>query len=379
MKTRRRLCLAAAAGMLLCLCVSGQAPALTIQFNYDYDTLGFFNPAVNPYADQARATLENAGRSYEMFTDSLLPIVPSGGNTWSAVFFSPASGDLTYLPGLVVPADTMIVFVGGHNLGSLTLGSAGPGSYYKASDTPDWLNTVTARGQAGAMTNPKQDIGPWGGWITFNTNSTVLWSYDLASAPSDNGQNDFFSTCLHELAHVLGFGTSESWHNLVDLDNHLFLGPAAAGLYGGPVPLAGESHWADGTQGLSGGQAQEATMTPALTTGTRKRLTSLDVAALVDVGWQMPTPGDANLDGVIDAADYLTLKGNFAGPTSATWTDGDFDFDGAVTWLDLLALATSISAVVPTQPAQSPEPAALAILAVGGLAALRRRKGGLSS
>jgi len=371
MKTCRLHCLAAAAGMLLCLCASGPAPALTIQFNYDYDTQGFFNPAVNPYAAQARAALENAGRNYEMFTDSLLPIVSGGDNTWSAGFFGPGTGVWTSLPGLAVPADTLIVFVGGHDLGSIVLGSAGPGGY-QISGTQEWVDTVTARGQAGALSGAKTDFGPWGGSIAFN--NTASWSYDVASAPSNGEQDDFFSTCLHELAHVLGFGSCESWNNLVNSSNQTFTGGAAEAVYGGPVPLAGDSHWADGTQGLSGGQAQDAEMDPSLTTGTRKRLTTLDVAALVDIGWQMPMAGDANLDGLIDAADYMTLKQNFAGPRTVTWTSGDFDFDGAVTWRDLSALEANIVAVAPTQPAQLPEPTALALVAGGGLAAMRRRK-----
>jgi len=371
MKTRRADCLAIAAGMLLCLCAPGAAPALTIQFNYDYDTAGFFNPAVNPYAAQARATLENAGRNYEMFTDSLLEIVPGGINTWSATFTNPSTGSGAVLPGLVVPADTMIVFVGGRDIGS-SLGVGGPGGF-SAGGYSEWFDLLKSRGQAGALLNPKQDFGPWGGFISFN--NTSQWNYDLASGPANNAQNDFFSTCLHELAHVLGFGLAGSWTRLVNSSNHTFLGPSSEGLYGGPVPLdSGNAHWASGTKGLSGGQVRQAEMTPALTTGTRKRLTTLDVGALEDIGWQMPAAGDANLDGIVDAADYVTVKRNLGRFVSATWTDGDFDFDGAVTWRDLAALEANFGAVFPTQPAQAPEPATLTLLAAGCLAIRRRNR-----
>jgi hypothetical protein len=357
--------------LLLFLCMSCPAPALTIRFNYDYDTLGFFNPG-SPNGAQARATLENAGRNYEMFTDSLLAIVPGGGNKWSAVFDNPATGSSVSLPGLVVPADTMIVFVGARNLGSNILGEGGPGGY-SVSGTQGWLDTVAARGQGGALLDPQRDFGPWGGAVTFGSN--VTWNYNLASGPGNTGQNDFFSTCLHELAHVLGFGTCESWYRLVNSSDNTFAGPSSESLYGGPVPLYGDSaHWTSGTQGLSGGQVQEAAMDPALTTGTRKRLTGLDVAGLADLGWQIPARGDANLDGIVDAADYVNLKRDFAGPPTATWTGGDFDFDGAVTWRDLAALEGNFGNLSPTQPAQLPEPAAPALLAAGCLAILRRRK-----
>jgi hypothetical protein len=371
MKTCRVDCLAVAAGMLLCLCASSPARALTIQFRCDYDTAGFFNPAVNPYAAQARATLENAGRNYEMFTDSLPAIAPGGDNTWSANFTNPATGSGALLSGLVVPADTMIVFVGGRDMGSLFLGSAGPGGF-SAGGSDEWLALVESRGQAGALLTPPRDFGPWGGSISFNI--AADWNYDPASGPGNGDQHDFFSVCLHELAHVLGFGSCESWDNLVDSSNDNFIGSASEAVYGGPVPLSGDAHWEYGTQGLSGGQAQEAAMSPALTAGTRKRLTTLDLAGLVDVGWQMPTKGDANLDGVVNGADYMILKRNIGGLATATWTDGDFDFDGAVTGRDLGTLGANFGAVFPTGPAQLPEPLTAALLAAGGLAVLRRNR-----
>ena len=94
---------------------------------------------------------------------------------------------------------------------------------------------------------------------------------------------------------------------------------------------------------------------------------------------EIPEPddvsGDTNNDGVVDAADYMTVKGNLGQAAGAGATDGDFDEDGRVGWDDLQALATGMADAggaggSPT----SPEPAALSLLAAGGLILLRRRR-----
>jgi len=83
--------------------------------------------------------------------------------------------------------------------------------------------------------------------------------------------------------------------------------------------------------------------------------------------------GDANRDGVVDAADYLALKSNF-GISGATWEQGDFDKDGNVGWDDLQAMMSNFSPSLIGAPATNPEPATLGLLALGGLALIRRRR-----
>ena len=46
-----------------------------------------------------------------------------------------------------------------------------------------------------------------------------------------------------------------------------------------------------------------------------------------------PKPGDANGDGIVDAADYIRLKQYF-GQSTANGTNGDFNGDGMVNWTD---------------------------------------------
>ena len=84
-------------------------------------------------------------------------------------------------------------------------------------------------------------------------------------------------------------------------------------------------------------------------------------------------PGDANLDGVVDAADYIALKKNFGKASGATYGDGDFDGDRGVDRADLLILMGSFSQGT-GGAATIPEPATLALLGIGALALLRRRR-----
>ena len=97
--------------------------------------------------------------------------------------------------------------------------------------------------------------------------------------------NDFFSVALHEIGHMLGIGTSDSWNNLIAGSD--FTGAASTSIFGGNVPLSDPGHWADGTSGLVNGVAKETAMDPSILQGTRKVFTDLDLAALSDVGWEL--------------------------------------------------------------------------------------------
>jgi hypothetical protein len=85
-----------------------------------------------------------------------------------------------------------------------------------------------------------------------------------------------------------------------------------------------------------------------------------------------PLPGDANLDGIVDASDYITVKNNF-GRNPATWSEEDFSGNGSVGFEDLQMLMSNFGARE-TSPAQAPGPATLGLLALGLPAIIRKKR-----
>ncbi|MFB3893306.1 MAG: hypothetical protein ACE15C_14935 [Phycisphaerae bacterium] len=79
-------------------------------------------------------------------------------------------------------------------------------------------------------------------------------------------------------------------------------------------------------------------------------------------------PGDANRDGIVDMADYVIWFNNF-GQTGMTWDQGDFDGEGLVDMADYVLWFANFGS---DQNAGVPEPATAVLLALSGLAILRR-------
>ncbi|MFP4052503.1 MAG: matrixin family metalloprotease [Phycisphaerae bacterium] len=369
---------AATAAMVLAV-VMAAAPArgLTIQLDYTYDG-GFF--ASNPSAVSA---MQAAAGAFEIFTDDLLAIEPGGVNTWNAFFTRPDTGSTMELANPTVAADTLRVYVGGRALGGTTLAHGGPGGF-SAAGTQTWLDTVVSRGESGALEDPITDFGPWGGSISFDT-SDRDWHFDHTVSPGF-GDADFYAVAVHELAHVLGFGTSSSFEALVDSTADRFLGEASEDVYGQQVPLAGGyGHWEAGTASTVGDdeQVQEASMTPTIALGSRKYFTTLDYAGLADVGWQMP-PGDTDMDGDVDFDDAWTVLSHYRdGRTDHTHFHGDFDGDGDVDGDDAAVLLNLYGSGAPAagdapvwlaQMAEVPEPTVFVLLMVGLLVVMARRR-----
>lgn len=299
--------------------------AITIELDYSYDTNEFFDQPGSKEAMRAVADFFE-----ERLHDNLLEInqVSFGsGVSWSAKFTHPGDGTTANVPGLVVPADTIIVFVGGRNLG-VPAGRGGPGGY-SASGFNDWFTLLSARGQSGALDTPATDFGPWGGSLSFNSSRT--WHFQLDSRPSTSA-SDFVSVALHELGHLLGIGTADSWKAFADLNND-FTGSQSMASFGGPVPLdPTQSHWQDDATcsfplgynpenplnvlsltyvsfGTEHAQNQIAMMDPSscsITSSTiLKVFTDLDFAGLSDLGWEVFQP--------------LDLEANTLGPDGATF------------------------------------------------------------
>ena len=278
------------------LALTGTAQAFTIQFDYSYDG-GFFGDT------QRRDILQAAGSYFESrIRDDLNAITSTpgaGGNNFSAKFNRPDTGAELTLDRYSVAADTIVVFAGGRNIGSLGVG--GPGGYSVSTNPsdPDFMLNVETRGETGPTTGPTAtDFAPWGGAITFDTGANWYFDDDPATDEAFSGF-DFYSVALHEIAHVLGYGTSDSWFN--QISGGSFDGAASSSLFGGPVPLADAGHWQEAlTSTIDGAGSQEVQMDPNVANGQRKHFTDLDLAGLSDIGWEIsavPLPAAVYLFG----------------------------------------------------------------------------------
>ena len=112
-----------------------------------------------------------------------------------------------------------------------TTGEGGPGAW-SASGSSAWLDLVRGRGEPGALAATATDVAPWGGQLRFDATGT-RWHFGADATGLAATQTDFHSVALHELGHLLGLGTSESWNRHVDTSSGTFRGPASVAAHGG--------------------------------------------------------------------------------------------------------------------------------------------------
>lgn len=288
-----------------------QLLTITFQFDYSRDANHFFDDPVR------REILELAAETIgSRLDDQLEAIAPSGSNTWSLSVTNPSGASSFSVSNLTIPEDTLLVFVGARMMNSLAIG--GPGGYSVAGSA-EWFDVVDARGQAGALSNPASDFGPWGGSISFDLDAD--WYFGSSEAGLGSRQHDFLSVATHELGHLLGIGTADSWDRSVS--GGFFLGPNAGAVYGRSVPLAGSSHFREGLKH----EGDEAALDPSLLAGTRKQFTKLDFAALADVGWEVSSSGGAS--GIVTPAPVThTILMNSARAHTLTILDNADPHDG---------------------------------------------------
>ena len=197
------------------------ARALDIQFDYTYDTGSFFVG----HADR-QSLLDAAAAVFELrLADTLSAITPAGSNSRTADFDHPTTGAAVSVSNPSLAQGVVNVYVGAMQLGTSTLGIGGPGGY-SAGGNQAWFNTLSARGQSGALAATPTDFGPWGGAITFDLDTN--WYFGSGSL---TGKDDFLSVATHELGHLLGFGTAGSW--AAKIAGTKFTGPASTAANGG--------------------------------------------------------------------------------------------------------------------------------------------------
>jgi hypothetical protein len=292
---------------------------LNIVFDYTYDTGNFFG-GTNTWR---RAILERAADDIEArIADTTLRAISSNGSTgllWELDFSHPSSSGFVVLSNRAIPANVVLVFVGAKSFGGgggyedVSFGETG-GAWFDNVNPANAAHTnfaynVLFRGQPGGNISTganTQDFGPWGGSVSF-ANNVTNWYFDPDPSTIEAVTNklDFYSVAIHELFHVLGFGTAGevgnpdfigSWS--AKIVSNKFTGTNAARVFGTNVPISTSNnpqHWVQTiTNRASGGIVpQEASLTPAISGAYfRKYITDLDWAAMKDIGWQVvPLPG----------------------------------------------------------------------------------------
>lgn len=325
------------------------ALAIEIRFDYRYDSTGMFA------APERRAVLDFAAQTFEVFTDQLTPISLASG-AWTAQFSHPSENTIVNLDGESIAANEVVIFVGAYDLEGSALARGTVGAFYNV--VGDGLvEALQTRGQPNASGSSPTDFGRWGGAISFDTFKTGettprVWHFD-PTTPPPAGSMDVVSVALHEIAHVLGFSVSTnpakpfSLETYLDQENSLFTGPNVQAGYGGAAPTdTSGQHWDASIMSELDGNSQVPIMTPKIYTGVRRGFTTLDYAAMADIGWEVPeellvsrsamVAGDYSGDAVVNTLDYLEWRGAFG--SNELGADGNLnqsvDIGDYVVWRD---------------------------------------------
>lgn len=235
-------------------------------------------------------------------------------------------------------------------------------------------------------------------------------SYDAPPGVVRNN-NDFLSTAIHEITHTLGFvggyvlfqDADQGGDGDIDITSGPFNG-AEVPINGGHTNLSiatpgndalgpGQSDFPydPGGGSFSNGSYNPTNLAASINSGVRLGLTEADILIVAEfLGFDMetvnfnplsappPVPGDLNGDRAVTNADIapfvtaLTAPDDFAQAYPDVDPDqaGDYNEDGMLTNADI---AGFVAALTGGGQGVVPEPASLALLAVGGLLAARRR------
>lgn len=236
-----------------------------IQIDYRYDTAGFFSDPVRKQA------LEGACSIWGRLLSDSFADVPKGTFIRVRDPQKPTEPALSLTIDYAI--DDLLIFVGSSNLPPGVSGLSSPTAGLSGVTDPALAASLQARFDG----TPFQ---PWTAWISFDTESPFHFDPDPElAAPVPAGKLDFVSVALHEIGHVLGFGTSEAFKSRISGGS--FTGAKASALFGGPLPLTGDAaHVPNATR--SGGTRLLMDQSDAL--GTRYLPTPLDKAIFEDLG-----------------------------------------------------------------------------------------------
>jgi hypothetical protein len=234
-----------------------------IKFDYRFDEFKFFTP-------ERKKILNLAAKIWSShIRDEFDPI--AAGETLK---FSIDSIDREVT--LDKSIDDLLIFVSSVSLSSNEL-TLGEGAYY--------AQYILGSDRESRIQG--DNFEPWVGTIEFNSLAKDSFYFDTTPTTDDDipfDQQDFFSLALHEIGHVLGFGTAPIFRE--QIKNNKFIGSQSIDFNGGKsVPLdEGGTHIKNG---YSLDPNSDALLDPFLTFGERNLPTSLDLALLTDIGYDV--------------------------------------------------------------------------------------------
>jgi len=238
-----------------------------IRFDYRFDKAGFFTDPTR------RATLEGAARIWGRLLSDSFPYVPAGMFVFIKDPENPYGSGTSFT--LEYAIDDLVVFVGSAKLDGTQVALSGPSAGLSGVADPTLIHALDARYTG----TPFQ---PWTGSMSFDT-ATDFYFDPTPDAPHTPAADkiDFLSIAVHELGHVLGFGTSDAFKAKIAASG-AFTGMDADALYGGPVPLSSDRRHVPDTLTFGGTRPL---MNVSFPPGKRYAPTPLDKAFLADIGY----------------------------------------------------------------------------------------------
>lgn len=237
-----------------------------IRFDYRFDTKGFFA------APERKKALEGAARIWGRLVQDDFATVPKG--TYAKVRDPEHPTEPAQALDLDADVDDLVIFVGASELAGSTTGTS-QATAGLSGITDDALRSSLEKRFYGT---PFQ---PWTGWISFDVSEPWYFDPDPDVAKTiPPASLDFVSVALHEIGHVLGFGTADAFK--AHATTGAFDGANASAAFGGKGPALTSDHSHFASSVLVGGA--HPLMDVSDKAGTRYLPTALDLAVLEDLG-----------------------------------------------------------------------------------------------